>query len=139
MHLLDSEPGERLLGRIIGVVDGLRRLGRELDRPSRGVSPGVDQAVVGDREDPAAEPPLLAVEGGDVPRHLEKDLAEDVLGIGRPVDTQIAEDDGRKPLVELLPGGLAAFPGRLQERGEALRRHPFATVAEFRVGGRSAA
>jgi hypothetical protein len=87
------------------------------------MAPCVDQAVVGDREDPGPKCLLLAIKGGDVARHLQEDLAEDVLRVRRVVSAQVAEDAGRKPAIEFLPGGLAPLPGRLQERGEALREH----------------
>src|SRR4051795_4513269 len=84
--------------------------------------------MVGDGEDPGAEATLLTFEPGDVARDLKEGLAEDILRIGSTVGAQVSEDDRGEIVVELLPGGLAPLPGRLQERGESLGRHPVATV-----------
>ena len=75
------------------VLDG--RVRRLLRTP--GPPPAiVDQAVVGDAEDPAPQGGAVAAEAMDVARDLQEDLAQQVLGLGCTLRPQVAEDRGRQ-------------------------------------------
>jgi hypothetical protein len=93
------------------------------------VATGVDQTVMGDREDPAAQARFISVEGSDVPRDLKEGLAEHVFGIRSSVGAQISEHGRRKLAEDLGPGGLAAIAGLAQQPLEAITGHA-PTVAQ---------
>jgi hypothetical protein len=56
----------------------------------------------------------------EVADHLEHDLAEEVLGVGRLPCAQIAEERGRVLDVEGTPGPFLARPGGLESGREVL-------------------
>lgn len=105
------------------VADGL--LTGTLRRVAVVAAPLVDQAVVGDEEDPGAEAGLVTLEALDPPDELEEDLAGEIVGIGSALCSEVAAEGARDRGDEALPRPVGAGARRGEDLREGVAdRHP---------------
>jgi predicted DNA-binding protein (MmcQ/YjbR family) len=136
---LGAEGAEGILFRVAGRAEPLDLRRRSWLRGAASVAPAlVEQPVVGDRERPGFEVALAAVEAREVADDLEHDLAEQVVGVARPLRAEVAEQRGRELGVDGAPGSLLAGPGRLKGRLEVLPRDQVILRTRARAKGQRA-
>ena len=64
----------------------------------------VDETAVADGEDPGSEVGLVALEVGDTGEGPEEDLADEILGLSRPLHPQVTSNRSRQLVEEPLEG-----------------------------------
>jgi len=74
----------------------------DLSRPAGPPPRVVDETVPGDREHPTPQVVMITAEPREVARHLEEDLAEQILGIASALGPQIAQHRRSEVAIDVL-------------------------------------